>query len=98
MSALDEKTRAERALKDLKKVQGEQQVRFGVWLASSSIIFFCDIFEFAFHLNAFIFQLFVCVLFYCIWTFAVIWFYLLTWTSNGTYPADLSVAFVCHCV
>lgn len=35
MSALDEKTKAERALKDLQKVQGEEQVLFGVWLANS---------------------------------------------------------------
>lgn len=42
MSALDEKTKAERALKDLQKVHGEQQVLFGVRRASN-IIFFCDI-------------------------------------------------------
>lgn len=35
MSALDEKTKAERALKDLQKVQGEEQVLFGGWLANS---------------------------------------------------------------
>lgn len=38
MSALDEKTKAERALKDLQKVQGEEQVLLGVWLAN---IFLC---------------------------------------------------------
>lgn len=30
MSALDKKTKAERALKDLEKVQGEQQVLFHI--------------------------------------------------------------------
>lgn len=30
MSALDEKTKAERALKDLQKTQGEQQVLFHI--------------------------------------------------------------------
>lgn len=35
MSALDEKTKAERALKDLQKVQGEEQVLFGIWPANS---------------------------------------------------------------
>lgn len=33
MSALDEKSKAERALKDLQRVQGEQQVRYRVLLA-----------------------------------------------------------------
>lgn len=47
MSALDEKTKAERALKDLQKVQGEEQVLFGVWLVTNFtlnpvfFLFFC---------------------------------------------------------
>lgn len=37
MSALDEKTKAERALKDLQQVQGEEQVQFRVWLANAYV-------------------------------------------------------------
>lgn len=46
MSALDEKTKAERALKDLQKVQGEEQVLFGGWLANSFPFYYFYLFFF----------------------------------------------------
>lgn len=72
MSALDEKTKAERALKDLQKVQGEQQVLLHVWPEQSFIIihiFVCDIFSLVF-ICCFCF-LTVKLLLCCFWTIAV---------------------------
>lgn len=46
MSALDEKTKAERTLKDLQKVQGEQQVLFPITTVCD--MFFIFVFYFFF--------------------------------------------------
>lgn len=52
MSALDEKTKAERALKDLQKVQGEEQVLFGVWLANTFPFYYFFFFFLTLFLNS----------------------------------------------
>lgn len=95
MSALDEKSRAERALKDLQRVQGEQQVRFQMWLSVSK----CHLLTFSF------FWVSVCVPFryFRLFNFTVFRFHINVFCHlllsanldlNGMYPHGQSVYFV----
>lgn len=89
MSALDEKTKAERALKDLQKVQGEQQVLLEVWFAESITFFFLS-FWFACHFATFVstIDIFTFVhLNICCHLF-----------SSANLDLKWYVACVCHCV
>lgn len=76
MSALDERTKAERALKDLQKAQDEQQVLVQVWFAFINP--YLPYFKFTFH---FIYLMFTVFNFFYSYinTLSVICFYLLTW-------------------
>ena len=86
MSALDERTRAERALKDLQKVQGEQQVLFHVWSTSYFIVIGDILSLLSISLLQFLFVIIIYINTVCHCAF-----YALTWIWNGMYAADQCV-------